>query len=184
LFGFLVGGLVYGDTFGRGIQYHEWTSFISDNEFCFRACIGPKATVNCNHIYDVMGCFWVRRYSHFKFSESNSYFLQNMPANYNAGTFENCDANDEYVYPPSFFSSWLNHCFLNSLPMGVYGTSTWFQGVKPTPPPHPAASSSNCQALPSVTVSPAKAKRSNGGFEKRFVARFPEATAPPMRRWD
>ncbi|KAF8230807.1 macrofage activating glycoprotein [Tricholoma matsutake] len=142
-----VGGLVYGNTFGRGLQYHEWTNFMSDTEFCFRACIGPSATVNCNHIYDVMGCYW------------------NMPANYNAGVFENCDADDD-------------------LPMGVYGTSTWYQGVSPTPPAHPAASSSNCQALPSDTVSPANAKLSRRGFEKRFVARFPEATQPPARRWD
>jgi len=113
------GGLVYGNTFGTGIQYHEWTSFISDSEFCFRACIGPDATTNCNHIYDVMGCFW------------------NIPANYDAGTFETCDGDDD-------------------LPMGVYGTSTWFQGVNPTPPPHPAASSSNCVTVPTVTVSPAK----------------------------
>ena len=54
-----VGGLVYGNSFGTGQQYHEWTSFISDGEFCFRACVGPKATSLCNHIYDVMGCYWV-----------------------------------------------------------------------------------------------------------------------------
>ena len=110
-----------------------------------------------------------------------------MPANYDAGVFENCDADDEYVCHsvlPVFPSHIIIHCYsLHSLPMGVYGTSTWFQGVSPTPPPHPVASSSNCQALPSVTVGPAKAKR---GFEKRFVARFPEATPPPSpdRRWD
>ncbi|KAG5342349.1 hypothetical protein C0989_002822 [Termitomyces sp. Mn162] len=52
------GGLVYGNTFGPGVQYHEWTSFISDTQFCFRACVGADATVNCNHIYDVMGCEW------------------------------------------------------------------------------------------------------------------------------
>ncbi|KAF9459020.1 macrofage activating glycoprotein [Collybia nuda] len=138
-----VGGLVYGNTFSPGLQYHEWTSFISDDEFCFRACIGPDATKNCNHIYDLMGCYW------------------NMPANYDAGVFENCDAD-------------------NDLPMGVYGTSTWYQGVSPTPPPHPAASSSNCQALPTVKVGPAKRRRENGGFEKRFVPRFPEATPPPL----
>lgn len=143
-----VGGLVYGNTFGPGTQYHEWTSFISENQFCFRACIGPKATVNCNHIYDTMGCDW------------------NMPANYNAGVFENCDADDD-------------------LPMGVYGTSTWYQGVSPTPPAHPVASSSNCQTLSTVSVSPAKKRRDNGGFEKRFMgyaAAFPEATSPPTYR--
>jgi hypothetical protein len=29
----------------------------------------------CNHIYDVMGCFW------------------NMPANYDAGVFEHCQGD-------------------------------------------------------------------------------------------
>ncbi|KAJ7792070.1 hypothetical protein B0H14DRAFT_3115270 [Mycena olivaceomarginata] len=32
-----VGGLVFGNTLGSALQYHEWTSFISDTEFCFRA---------------------------------------------------------------------------------------------------------------------------------------------------
>jgi hypothetical protein len=32
-----VGGLVYGNTFGANLQYHEWTSFISETQFCFRA---------------------------------------------------------------------------------------------------------------------------------------------------
>jgi hypothetical protein len=59
----------------------------------------------------------------------------NMPANYDAGFFESCDGNDD-------------------LPMGVYGTSTWYQGVNPTPPPHPAASSSNCRTFPTVSVTP------------------------------
>ncbi|KAG6861632.1 hypothetical protein C0995_014071 [Termitomyces sp. Mi166 len=72
-----IGGLVFGDTFGNGTQYHEWTNFMSDTEFCFRACIGADATKYCNHIYDVMGCMW------------------NMPANYQSGVFENCDADDE-----------------------------------------------------------------------------------------
>lgn len=113
-----IGSLVYGDGFGSGLQYHEWTSFISSNEFCFRACVHSEAATLCQHIYDVMGCYW------------------NMPANYDSGVFENC-AGD------------------NDLPMGVYGTSTWYQGVEPTPSAHPAASSSNCAALPTVSVSPA-----------------------------
>lgn len=137
-----IGGLVYGNSFGAGQQYHEWTSFISDGEFCFRACVGPKATSLCNHIYDVMGCYW------------------NMPANYDAGTFENCVGDD-------------------AQPMGVYGTSTWYQGTNPTPPPHPAPSSSNCKPLPTVVVSPALRRRENG-FERRYEEpAFPGATPAP-----
>ena len=56
-----VGGLVYGNTFGSSLQYHEWTSFISDTEFCFRACVGANAATNCQHIYDEMGCYWNMR---------------------------------------------------------------------------------------------------------------------------
>ena len=100
------------------------------DSFCIRACKdGPKAAGLCQHIYDVMGCYW------------------NMPANYDAGVFESCDAD-------------------NDLPMGVYGTSTWFQGVEPTPPPHPAASSSNCQTIPTVSVTPARRRR---GLERRVI---------------
>jgi hypothetical protein len=119
-----VGGLVYGTTFsgnGELQQYHEWTSFMSDSEFCFRACTGgPQARELCQHIYDVMGCFW------------------NMPANYDSGTFESCKADDD-------------------LPMGVYGTSTWHQGTKPTPSAHPVAPSSSCTAFPSPSPPAAKA---------------------------
>ncbi|CAE6437582.1 unnamed protein product [Rhizoctonia solani] len=114
-----IGGLVYGNAFGNNLQYHEWTSFMSATEFCFRACTGPNAAQNCQHIYDVMGCRW------------------NMPANYDAGTFESCDAD-------------------NALPMGIYGTSTWYQGVKPTPAAHPIPSSSNCRTLPTIASGPAK----------------------------
>ncbi|EJD01735.1 carbohydrate-binding module family 13 protein [Fomitiporia mediterranea MF3/22] len=117
-----VGGLVFGNSFGANQQYHEWTSFMAYNEFCFRACVGPNAAVNCNHIYDVMGCYW------------------NMPANYDSGVFESCDGDD-------------------AQPMGVYGTSTWFQGQNPTPPPHPQPSSSNCQTVPTVTASPLKKRQ-------------------------
>ncbi|TFK34557.1 macrofage activating glyco protein [Crucibulum laeve] len=136
-----IGGLVFGNSFGNGQQYHEWTSFISDTEFCFRACVGPKATSLCNHIYDLMGCYW------------------NMPANYDENVFEECDGDDD-------------------LPMGVYGTSTWYQGVSPTPTAHPAAASSNCRALPTVSVAPALKRRENG-FEKRYIPAFPNATPAP-----
>ena len=41
-----------------------------------------------------------------------------------------------------------------SQPMGVYGTSTWYQGVNPTPTAHPPASSSKCQTYLTITASP------------------------------
>ncbi|KAH6901245.1 macrophage activating glycoprotein [Coprinopsis sp. MPI-PUGE-AT-0042] len=113
----LIGGLLFGNSFVSGMQFNEWTEFISDREFCIRACVGPRAKQLCNHIYDVMGCYW------------------NMPANYDSGVFEECDGTP-------------------ATPMGVYGTSTWYQGVSPTPAPHPAPASSNCRPLPTVSSGP------------------------------
>lgn len=112
-----IGGLIYGNVFGNQQQFHEWTEFISYNEFCIRACIGPNATRNCQHIYDVMGCHW------------------NIPANYDAGVFESCSGDV-------------------GEPMGVYTTggttSTWYQGVSPTPSAHPAPASSSCVTTATV----------------------------------
>jgi len=68
-----IGGLVFSSAFGPLQEIFEWTNFVSDTQFCFRACKpGPMAPTWCQHIYDVMGCAW------------------NMPANYDLGVFENC----------------------------------------------------------------------------------------------
>ncbi|TFK18779.1 macrofage activating glyco protein [Coprinopsis marcescibilis] len=142
-----IGGLIFGNSFADGLQYNEWTEFISDNLFCIRACVGPRAKQLCNHIYDVMGCWW------------------NMPANYASGVYEQCDGEP-------------------ATPMGVYGTSTWYQGVDPTPAAHPAPASSNCTPLPTVSLTPALRRRGNegaDGFMKKRepVPEFPGATAAP-----
>ncbi|WWC57765.1 uncharacterized protein I303_100300 [Kwoniella dejecticola CBS 10117] len=52
------GGLVFTNAFsGSYEQTHEWTSFMSSNEFCIRACRdGPNAAAYCQHIYDVLSC--------------------------------------------------------------------------------------------------------------------------------
>ncbi|KAH7886911.1 hypothetical protein F5I97DRAFT_1927198 [Phlebopus sp. FC_14] len=68
-----VGALVFSNAFGSLEQIHGWTSFVSDNQFCFRACKPSLSTPTmCQHIYDIMGCEW------------------NMPANYSEGVFETC----------------------------------------------------------------------------------------------
>ncbi|KAF8600113.1 hypothetical protein BDV93DRAFT_608884 [Ceratobasidium sp. AG-I] len=68
------GGLVFGNSFGKMQQYHEWTNFMSATNFCIRACrddgVLPKK--QCNHIYDLQGCDW------------------NIPASYTQGVFEDC----------------------------------------------------------------------------------------------
>lgn len=71
----LGGGLLYGNSFGNNLQYHEWTSFISDGEFCIRACVGAHATALCNHVYDIMGCYW------------------NIPASYSRNVYEDCQGD-------------------------------------------------------------------------------------------
>jgi hypothetical protein len=61
------------------LHWHVLQNFVSDSEFCFRACKpGPKAATLCQHIYDVMGCQW------------------NMPGNYDAG-FSECLADSGEV---------------------------------------------------------------------------------------
>ncbi|KJA25451.1 hypothetical protein HYPSUDRAFT_199615 [Hypholoma sublateritium FD-334 SS-4] len=108
-----VGGLVFSSAFGQLEQIQEWTNFMSDSEFCFRACKpGPKAPTFCQHIYDVMGCQW------------------NMPGNYDGG-FDQCAAD-------------------SGEPMGVYGTSTFFQGQPATPLAHPVPASSLCTATNTI----------------------------------
>lgn len=72
---------MFSNTFtGQFVQIHEWTNYMSDTQFCFRACKdGPNAPALCQHIYDEMGCAW------------------NMPANYDAGTFERCEGDSGEV---------------------------------------------------------------------------------------
>ncbi|KAF5346397.1 hypothetical protein D9758_012759 [Tetrapyrgos nigripes] len=110
-----VGGLVFSDAYGELQQMFEWTNFVSDTEFCFRACKpgSDMAPTWCQHIYDEMGCTW------------------NMPANYDAGIFENCEGD-------------------SGEPMGIYGGSTFHQGDGNTPAPHPIPSSSQCAKLSTV----------------------------------
>ncbi|GAA6011686.1 hypothetical protein JCM10207_004209 [Rhodosporidiobolus poonsookiae] len=75
-----IGSLV----FNNGVQIHEWTSFISDTEFCFRVCHDASdAWLWCQHIYDVMGCQF------------------NEPGNYGSG-FDQCDG-DSTTHPPGIY---------------------------------------------------------------------------------
>ncbi|GAA5966205.1 hypothetical protein JCM21900_003332 [Sporobolomyces salmonicolor] len=71
--------------FANGTQVLEWTSFMSDTQFCFRVC--PNATdaaLWCQHQYDLQGCDW------------------NEPGSYDAGVFESCHG-DGTAYPPGVY---------------------------------------------------------------------------------
>ncbi|KAE8225966.1 hypothetical protein CF319_g1395 [Tilletia indica] len=76
-----IGGLVFTNAFGgKYQQIHQWTNFMSANEYCFKACIDAgDAETQCQHMYDLQGCNW------------------NMPGNYGDG-FEQC-AGDIAEYP-------------------------------------------------------------------------------------
>ncbi|KAK0523903.1 hypothetical protein OC842_006000 [Tilletia horrida] len=82
-----IGGLVFTNAFGgKYQQIHQWTNFMSDTEYCFKACIdAPDAELQCNHVYDLQGCFW------------------NMPGNYGDG-FEQCQG-DVAQYPGVYGAS-------------------------------------------------------------------------------
>lgn len=50
----------------------------------------------CEHIYDEQGCYWVSDLIFRTFySLTDCRKIKNMPANYDAGVFENCDGDDE-----------------------------------------------------------------------------------------
>ncbi|KAG0143249.1 hypothetical protein CROQUDRAFT_724666 [Cronartium quercuum f. sp. fusiforme G11] len=96
-----IGGLVFGD----GFQFDHWTEFISDNEFCLRACYnGPQAEMYCEHIYDLMGCRW------------------NIVGDYDRPGFDQCEGDD--VPLPQGKYRLLNGTIV-----------TWHQGDKGPEPP-------------------------------------------------
>lgn len=104
---------------GDWVQLKEWNNFMSADEYSLRACYGGNAKEWCPHVYDEMG----------------SYF--NSPGRYNAGKFEDCDAEP---------GDW----------PGVYHGSTFHQGDKHTPAAQKAGSSSNCRHYSTVSNGPAK----------------------------
>ena len=62
-------------------------NFVAADEFCIRVCKdGPNAPALCQHIYDVMGCFW------------------NMPGDYSSDSFDSCKGESGEVcascFPP------------------------------------------------------------------------------------
>jgi len=122
-----IGGLVFGNSYGKMQQYPEWTNFMSATEFCIRACnpASPNAKKFCAHRYDVMGCGW------------------NMPGNYAQGVFESCVG--EAGQPMGIYTTVTT--ISGHAKSTVY---TWHQGQSPTPAAHPKPKSSNCTKHASV----------------------------------
>ena len=117
-------------------------NFVAADEFCIRVCKdGPNAPALCQHIYDVMGCFW------------------NMPGDYSSDSFDSCKGESGEVcascapllpLSPYRGREAATKLYVHMQPMGVYGTSTWFQGQSPTPDAHPAPATSSC--VPTSTI--------------------------------
>ncbi|KDE07056.1 hypothetical protein MVLG_02632 [Microbotryum lychnidis-dioicae p1A1 Lamole] len=128
------GGIVIANVDGRKVQIQEWTEFISYNEFCIRACLpGKDAKRWCEHIYDVMGCFW------------------NEPGNYKSGAFDTCAADDTILPMGEYYVKGKN---------GKKSVSTFRQGQAKTPAPTRRASRASARpsrpsrppAIPSKSV--------------------------------
>ncbi|CAG8664201.1 16765_t:CDS:10, partial [Acaulospora colombiana] len=115
------GGLVFTNhwnngTNGLGEQIHEWTNFMSVNEYCIRVCKeGPGAAMWCQHIYDVTGCKW------------------NMPGNYDDG-FTSCKGDSPMgLYPQADGSTSTFHQGEGATPPPTYDSSTLYATATPTP---------------------------------------------------
>ncbi|KAJ7060493.1 hypothetical protein C8F01DRAFT_1210463 [Mycena amicta] len=110
---------------GTDINIGEWMLFISDTQFCVRACTNANATYDaahmCWHQLDVMGCEFV------------------MPGTYNPpGTFETCDA--DVAYPPGWYPT------IDAAGKTSFSTfAQYFTGTVAFIP-----SSSNCVATPTI----------------------------------
>ncbi|WWC85490.1 uncharacterized protein L201_000354 [Kwoniella dendrophila CBS 6074] len=96
------GGLVFTNAFsGQYEQTHEWTSFMSSNEFCIRACRdGPNAAAYCEHIYDVLSCaFTIPGDMGNGFDQCNGAPTDEAPGVYNGVTFHQGDPTTPAPHP-------------------------------------------------------------------------------------
>ncbi|WWC67152.1 uncharacterized protein I206_101059 [Kwoniella pini CBS 10737] len=96
------GGLVFTNAFSGGYeQTHEWTSFMSSNEFCIRACRdGPNAAAYCQHIYDVLSCsFTIPGDTGDGFDDCLGDPTDEAPGVYNGVTFHQDDPTTPAPHP-------------------------------------------------------------------------------------
>ncbi|KAJ6632169.1 hypothetical protein B0H10DRAFT_1901591 [Mycena sp. CBHHK59/15] len=143
----------------------EWMLYISNSQFCLRACTNANSTYSaafmCWHELDVMGCEFV------------------MPGTYNPpGTFETCDADVAYPpgwYPESVVDGTTSFSTFAQFFTGVYtgsdGQPTSYTVGDTITPTAPAStpSSSNCVTTSTISNGIALASLSAGAI----------GTAPP-----
>ncbi|WVQ76916.1 hypothetical protein IAR50_006595 [Cryptococcus sp. DSM 104548] len=96
------GGLVFTNAFsGSYEQTHEWTSFMSSDEFCIRACQdGDNAAAYCQHIYDLLGCeFTIPGSTDDTFDTCLGSPTDEAPGVYDGTTFYQGDATTPAPHP-------------------------------------------------------------------------------------
>lgn len=87
--------------------YSEWIEFLGPDEFCLRICWDQEdisAAVQCNHIYDLMGCGWV------------------IPGDYSEG-FSECEG--EPALPPGWYPQ--SDGSISIFQQRYTGTATWYE---------------------------------------------------------
>ncbi|PWN21786.1 hypothetical protein BCV69DRAFT_297995 [Microstroma glucosiphilum] len=139
-----VGALVYSRAWtGEHVRAHEWHQFLGYNEASVRACNPGKDKQHeyCPNQYDEMGAYITSSkvsaasivndtdlhaslLPYFRLPHTGSQW--NDPGQYEAGKFENCQAEDGLI-------------------PGVYHGKQWHQGEKPVPKAHPAPRKFNCK---------------------------------------
>ncbi|KAK0548402.1 hypothetical protein OC861_000547 [Tilletia horrida] len=138
-----VGGNVTSNVSGKDVFYDEWMNYISYNQVCFRICTAASskisAALECEHIYDVMGCNWV------------------MPGDYTDNVFDSCDGDAAYPpgnYPQPDGSTSTFFQFYEGSYTGKDGqVTTYTNGASDQNTPQAAYSTpatSNCQPASSI----------------------------------
>ena len=134
-----------------------------------------------------MGCRWVRTIAHPQGSvnklmpvsfHNRTSLVTTTPARLRTASRALREYSAFFFFLFAMYLNLVRHRVLFSLPMGVYGTSTYKQGATPVPAAHPAPQSTNCKTLPTVTLGPAVARRDEK-VVKRVAAPFPGATPLP-----
>ncbi|KAK8844561.1 hypothetical protein IAR55_006408 [Kwoniella newhampshirensis] len=142
------GGLVFTNAFtGSYEQTHEWTSFMSANEFCIRACRdGPNAPGYCEHIYDVLSCsFTIPGDTGNGFDSCDGAPTDEAPGVYDGQTFHQGDPTTPAPHPAGATSN----CQTFST---IGGGSANINAVTPAPSAS-ASTSASASASSSASVS-------------------------------
>ncbi|KAG6906544.1 hypothetical protein DXG01_013252 [Tephrocybe rancida] len=143
-----IGGLVFSSAFGQLEEIFEWTNFLSDQQFCFRACKpAPRAPEWCQGktadgvaVRSIYTTRWdargicLRAMTRGCLSSVRRIVGSYLPS---LGSLARVPMTQHTARPPHG-------------PMGVYGASTFHQGEPVTPLAHPVPPSSSCTPLSTI----------------------------------